>query len=238
MRTAREIKAHAAEENFRITQGHMEFHCILWEEGTTEILKQNIDAFQEIGVQNMVFHVHGPRKTDAPLPPEEEKARLHDIQVQRIQELVDYVKGTDSILCIEDLTSSASTYSAEDILRLIHDCDDSENLGICLDTGHLNRTNAQNRTNQSFSEFIRVCGPRLRALHVNGNEGDGDLHLFPYSGRGVQPDWDDFMSGLKASQYEGLFNFEVPGEFKNVPLEIADMKVRYAKKLAEIMMGE
>jgi len=81
VREAREIRKYAEAKNFRMSQGHMEFHCMLWADGTTDILKRNIDAFQELGVQNMVFHVSGQTPNAPAEPYESSKKRLYETHV-------------------------------------------------------------------------------------------------------------------------------------------------------------
>ena len=98
--------------------------------------------------------------------------------------------------------------------------------GICLDTGHLNLAGGDP------ARFVTEAGPWLRALHIADNEGAADQHMLPY-GRGTVP-WEPFLKALGASGYDGLFNFEIPGE-THVPMEIRVAKLRYILEMADYM---
>ena len=43
------------------------------------------------------------------------------------------------------------------------------------------------------------------------------------------------MKALGASGYEGLFNFEIPGESSAAPLEVKRLKLAYLRELAAYM---
>jgi hypothetical protein len=68
------------------------------------------------------------------------------------------VKGTDLVLCLENLGSTPQTHTAQRLLGLIDEAGGGDNLGICLDMGHLHLTNGRGQTNQSLGEFIRLAG--------------------------------------------------------------------------------
>ena len=76
-----------------------------------------------------------------------------------------------------------------------------DNLGICLDTGHLNLVDGDQ------AAFIDKCGSHLKALHLADNLGQNDNHMLPYSAGTV--DWERVIGALKKNNYSGLFNFEV-----------------------------
>ena len=56
-------------------------------------------------------------------------------------------------------------------------------------------------------------------------------------GAGTVP-WPDILKALRAVEYDGLFNFEVPGESQNCPLPARLAKLDYAKTLARCMIDE
>ena len=76
--------------------------------------------------------------------------------------------------------------------------------------------------------FIREAGRRLQALHLHDNDGSDDQHMLPY-GRG-NIDWQDVFSALKDIRYQGLFNFEIPGERKG-PLSVKLAKLDYLRAI-------
>lgn len=107
------------------------------------------------------------------------------------------------------------------------DCDSPANMGICLDTGHLNIAKG------NPEDFITDTGKLLKALHIADNLGENDDHMLPF-GRGTV-DWKSVMRALGKISYGGLFNFEVPGERK-CPIEIRIAKLDYALALANSML--
>lgn len=76
-------------------------------------------------------------------------------------------------------------------------------------------------------------GKYIKALHLDDNEGQKtDQHLMPF-GRG-NIDFVPIIREMKKLNYEGLYNFEIPGE-RNAPLEILGYKLDYIKKVTEYL---
>lgn len=80
-----------------------------------------------------------------------------------------------------------------------------EHVGICLDAGH------SNANGLSVAAEVHEAGPRLLALHIQDNDGQGrDQHLLP--GQGTA-DWEAFLQALDAVHFSGVRTFEVgPGD--------------------------
>jgi len=78
--------------------------------------------------------------------------------------------------------------------------------------------------------LIRACGSRLKALHLAENDKSGDQHNFPYARGGSVP-WPEVASALADIAYDGLLNFEVPGE-NRCPLPVRRLKLAYLHPLA------
>ena len=102
--------------------------------------------------------------------------------------------------------------------------------GVCLDTGHLNL-----HEDRDPYRFIISAGNRLHALHIADNEGASDQHLMPF-GRG-SVDFSAVVKGLREIGYEGLFNYEIPGE-RNAPLAIRGYKLQYIKQCYDHLMAQ
>ena len=132
--------------------------------------------------------------------------------------------------------SDSAVHSIDGILHIIGltGCDD---LGVCLDTGHLHKVVGCGLATTSQLEFIRAAGPRLTALHVNDNIATNhDLHNMPFSSK--KPlNWGEVMTGLREIGYKGLFNLEIPGE-SHAPLTVRRMKLDYIRRLCEYMMTD
>lgn len=233
---AKKIREYAKERNFEISQGHLLFNHNFLGDGPLELLKKNIDFLEAVGVKNMVLHISGNKRG---ISLKKLKRKYYAAQLARIKELLAYIGDRDIVLCLENIVQNPNTEKSEYILDYIHDCDNSAHLGICLDTGHLNRSNGLGHTSQTYAEFFGNSEGRIKALHVNGNAGDVDQHLFPFTGKeGLRPDWVCFIDALKKSNYDGLYNYEVPGERNFVPIPVRDMKLRYAKELYEYMLSD
>ena len=135
-------------------------------------------------------------------------------------------------ICLENLMEESCPRTSSDLLALI-DAAGGKNLGICLDTGHLNVVNARG-VSESQHDFIMNAGARLKALHIADNDGSSDMHLMPY-GRG-RIDWKSVMMSLAEVGYDRLFNLEIPGESR-APLEVKIAKLDYIKRMCEYLLS-
>ncbi len=218
----------AKERNFSIPQGHLSFKGGLCTDERIEQLKREVDLFQSAGITNAVLHANGGDDL-----PEQQR---YDCWVQNIRILCDYIKGTNLIFCLENLGSVPFTHRAENLLHLISDCG-GENLGICLDTGHLHMTHHRDGNEQTTTEFVRTAGKRLRALHIHENNGKADDHQMPFSAK-KSFDWREMIRALEESGYQGLFNLEIIGEADNAPLAVRHEKLKYVRFLCEYMLSD
>lgn len=215
---------------FSMPQGHLAIKSELATREGTEELKREITMFQAIGVKNAVIHINGGWELS-------EEART-ELQLKHMQELLEQVKGTDFVICLENLRSNPAVADADKILNWIALLGD-KNLGICLDTGHLHTTNITLKTsNQTQEEFILKAGSRLKALHINGNDGTDDYHLTPFTIKN-NIDWAEVMTALRKIGYDGLFNLELPGEIAcKPPMYILKRKLLYIKDVIDYMLSE
>ncbi len=219
-----EFRRFADENGFRFPQGHLLLRVDLCSDNAVDVLKEWLDMFLELGIRSSVLHASGGNGLT-----EDQRFSKH---IKALDALCDYIKGTDMTICLENLIRTTNPRTSSDLLKYI-DTVKSEHLGICLDTGHLNATRALTGVTETQREFILNAGKHLKALHIHDNDGSGDQHLLPYS-RGTI-DWCDFMSALKESGYNRLFNFEIPGESAGAPLEMQVEKLKYIKKVSEYM---
>lgn len=229
-KTGLEFHRFLSDNGFSLPQGHLDFQKPLTQRETVEAYKKEITLFQAVGVKHAMIHINGG--TDLP----EEKRR--EIQFHHLQELVAFVQGTDFTICLENLRPNADVADADKILGWIHALG-GKNLGICLDTGHLNVARiGLKTTNQTHREFVLKAGSYLKATHINGNDGTDDYHLAPYCIKN-SVDWPEVVTALRQIGYTGLFNLEVPGEVKgNPPLFIRKEKLRYLKTLTDYMISD
>ena len=198
-----------------VTQGHLWLTVDIAPAGeparrqAIDGLKQWLDLYLAIGIWAAVLHPGGDRHQDP-------AARLGE-QLRSLAELTEHVRGTDLVICLENCSSGNA-------LKPLLDQTQPTEVGVCLDTGHLNLAR------EGQGDFIRSCGPRLSALHLAENDGSGDQHNLPYARGGCVP-WAEIADALAQTRYGGLLNFEVPGE-NRCPIPVRRMKLAYLKDLA------
>lgn len=219
----RDFRKFAEDQGFSFPQGHFYLRADIAhpdEKKRAEImddLKKWCDLFADLDIKAGVLHPGGSglRAKGADLE------EIFECNVKALEKLSAFVKGGPTAICLEN------GGSIDRMLRLVNSVNGSE-LGICLDTGHLNMAGG------NCADFVRKSGEKLKALHITDSIGKGNDHIFPHSAGDI--DWKEFMSALHEIGYTGLFNFEVPRE-NRCPMEIRLAKLDYARKLAELMVS-
>ena len=228
--TGRSFGEFLRRNGFEISQGHLWLNAkICTNEGAVERLFKWIDMYEAIGIKNMVLHCDSIAGSSL------SKAERTSKNVERLKIIAEYVKDKDIFICLENLRAYADveeefivTRTAEDILHVI-DAVGSERFAICLDTGHLNLTDKDQK------RFILTAGDKLRALHIADNQGKGDdQHMMPFAKGRV--DFSEVVEALRLINYDGLFNLEIPGETR-IPLELRREKLKYIKACYEYLMA-
>ena len=206
------LKAH----KFSMPQGHVSppFDFASNEESLERYVR-NLELFEAVGVKCAVFHCDYMRGVDIPY---EEKLKKNVAQMRKLAALIEHI---DITVCIENCCGMSK--SIDDILFML-DCLNNPKFAICLDTGHLNVSKAE-----SHREFILKAGDKLRALHIADNDGSDDQHVMPFCSGSV--DFVEVVKALSEIGYDGLFNYEIPGEcnLNPVPFELLHEKVKYIK---------
>ena len=216
------FRAYCDSIGMQVTQGHLYLRVCLCDETTpvVEIMHRWFDLFLAIGIKSAVLHCDAmPRSS---LSREEKKEK----NLAVLKQLTEYLKGTDLVICLENMQNFCE--NAEELMWFVEKLD-CPNIGICLDTGHLNIVP---NTTPDHVAFILRAGKHLKALHIADNEGARDQHLLPFGVGKI--DFSAIVSALKEIGYDGLFNYEVPGE-RRAPLEIRAAKLAYAKTIFEYL---
>lgn len=212
----------ARELGMDLLQGHLFLNAKIGIAEDRELLMRQFELFDAIGVKNAVLHCDNFTRDDSKELSLEFKREKN---TEALEILCDALKGTDMVICLENLRPPRFTTTADDLLYFINRIN-SKNLGICLDTGHLNLSENPNQL-----EFIEKAGKHIKALHLADNDGLGiDQHLMPFA-RGTV-DMVSVIREMKKIGYEGLYNLEIPGERK-APMEILGYKLDYIKKMFE-----
>lgn len=218
----KKFKEFAHRHHVQFPQGHLWLQCRLCQKDKTfvvETLKAWLDLFFEIGIRSAVLHCDG-----LSFSPETALEVIYKANISVLKELTDYIKDTDMIICLENLIEVPN--QVDELLKIVKAVG-GDNMGICLDTGHLNLT-AKNH-----EEFIQKAGSWLKALHIDDNEGSTDQHLMPFGKGNV--DFVKVVRALKGIHYQGVFNLEIPGE-RYCPIEIRRYKIDYIKKVYQYLM--
>lgn len=224
---AKEVRSVADELGISIPQGHLYLGVDIADPDPTRLrrsldyLKRELELYQVLGVKAAVLHCGGrtARRTG-----ELSEAQIEAKTAASLAELCVSIAGSGIRIAIENVYNPA--YNAADLLRIARLAGMPDELGICLDTGHLNIIGGDP------VRFIDEAGGRLIALHITDNLGNDDHHIFPCGIGKIE--WPRFMEKLRSTSYDGLFNYEVPGE-RCESRAILLLKLRYALELGRLM---
>jgi len=92
-------------------------------------------------------------------------------------------------------------------------------VGICWDTGHAHIQHLDQ------GKAIRSIGKRLKATHIQDNDGRSDQHLLPFYG---SVDWSAIIDALRSIGYEGDFTYEVHNSIRPLPDPLRDAALHFA----------
>jgi len=113
-----------------------------------------------------------------------------------------------------------------ELIQLV-DALDSPLVGICWDTGHAHIQ----RLDQPSA--LSAIGKRLKATHIQDNNGEQDQHLLPFHGT---IDWQGIIARLQDIGYEGDFVYEVHNSIRPLPDELRDSALRYAVEIGRFLL--
>ena len=159
----------------------------IWEEDEAgdvfvERYKNDIRLCKENGIDLVCMHLTS--KSEAPGP--------NEAGLKRFQEIADYAKELGVKIAFEN--TKIKGYQ-EFILENIK----NENVGICLDSGHLH---AHFKDELNFEMFK----DKIFCVHLHDNMGEKDQHLIPFEGT---IDWSWLLKKLKDSHYNGPITMEL-----------------------------
>ena len=189
--------------------------------------KKMIEACAEIGCTRLVIHPY-QRKYAVRMTAEE----AFEFNIDAYSTMIETAKKNGVTILLENLflldnhmPHYAKRYAgmcgtpekATRMVDVLNDIAREEVFGFCLDTGHALISS------QILDDFITALGSRIKAFHVNDNDGRYDLHLAPYEG---QADWNAFVTGLAKIHYTGSVSFETVGEFRADPV-VATERIKH-----------
>ena len=172
---------------------------------TMRFMKRAVIGTKALGSRNLVVHPVMPYGWD----PEPEPSFAHEVNAAYFAELCDYAAPYDVDICIENMPTTR-----HHLARVPALCDfigelARKNFFMCIDTGHCSCIG------DDCGDMIRICGPRLKALHVHDNKGRYDDHLMPYFG---VINWKNFKKALADIGFTGVLSLEADVPFLPEPL--------------------
>jgi sugar phosphate isomerase/epimerase len=105
-------------------------------------------------------------------------------------------------------------------------------IGACWDTGHARLMGLEP------SATIPILGHRLKALHIQENDGKDDDHMLPFVNGNHGVRWAGFGQALVKAGYKGAFTYEVHNAFNAVPEGFYDTALRYAVNIAKFIVNQ
>ncbi|WP_079912046.1 sugar phosphate isomerase/epimerase [Paenibacillus sp. 32352] len=234
---AHHIREIADENGIRFTQMHGPVHGRLFQqmvpgldiESFLELAVRSIKTASILGVPWVVLHSSGVSVQGEP------HHEAKEFNVRFFRRLFPVMEQTGVGIALENFYDRPArphtvrrTYCAlfDELIELI-DALDHPLVGGCLDTGHAHEQGIH-------PNEIRKFGHRLKATHINDNDGVQDQHLLPYQG---SIDWTAVMSALDAINYRGDFTYETHQSIRVLPNALREEGLRYAVALGHYLVG-
>ncbi len=178
-------------------------------------LRKHLRLAASLGVRVVVIHPGGETATAR-----YDGKRVLKRNIEAFKELGDLAAELGLRIGLENLMRK-DFVSSEDMLSLLEAIGHPA-LGLTLDTSHANAAKVD------MPAMIRKIAPYLIATHISDNDGSGDQHRVPGSGR---IDWAAVMAAFGQIKYKGLFNLEIPGERHPMPV-LQRLKIEHAHRVA------
>ena len=209
-------------------QAHAPFPSYLYNEPEyndvlIRMLQNSIRACDYIDCRNLIVHPFFTNYENR-LDPETE----WKVNIERYSALIPVAKEYGVTVCLENMFTAykgkimaSVCANPDDACRYIDTLNNiagAKTFGFCLDTGHLLLVGGD------IKNAMVKLGDRISAFHVHDNDGINDKHLAPYMG--VQ-DWDAFVYGLKAINYNKTLRFETFNVFNVVDKELCPTMLKY-----------
>lgn len=200
-------------------------------DGLVACCRRAIKACDMLGIRQMVYH--------ALVYPKDYGFDMSwlDVNKKFFGEIIEDAKKYNVGICIENMWGTWGLLGREqkttdDLIELVDSFDD-DIVGVCWDTGHGNLTGNGHNYGRNmnpellpygnqYANIVKI-GKRLRALHINDNNGMDDDHIMPGTGT---INWDDVIRALDDIGYEHSFTLEAHRATNGVPEELKDRAVK------------
>lgn len=160
-----------------------------------ERYKNDIKECKERGINLVVMHLS--RKYVAPEP--------NSLGLSRIKEITEYAKELNVKVAFEN---TRLTSHLDYVMKNI----DSDNVGMCFDTGHFH---AFSNDELNFELYKN----KIFAVHLHDNDSSSDQHLLPFDGT---IDWKRIMEILNKCNYNGPITLEIKYKKEYSNMDIVD----------------
>ena len=180
---AQSLKEHADEVGIPYTHAHAP-----GEADNYDYAVRSIRAAAVLGARYLVVH---PIFQNADGSTINTKVRFLSVNAAAIKKLLPVAQECGVVLLSENILwgASADPRIIADLVKRV----DSPWFGWCFDTGHAHCYGYE-------PDILRKCSVAPLSLHIQDNDGSGDLHLIPGDGT---IDWDLFLAVLKEIGYLG-----------------------------------
>ena len=227
-------KAAAKANGIGFTQAHAPFPNRLRDEavnaGVLNAVEKTIMMCGELGVPRLVVHPGFFAYPEIVDDEWEWNRRMYTALIPALRE-----HGV--VCCLENMFTMkgrkvlcgpcASPGEANRWIDALNDIAGERLFGFCLDVGHAQLVG------RDIYPFVLELRKNLTCLHIHDNDGEGDEHVFPYTG---MMDWERFCMALRDAGYRGDLSFETfrsmeiyPPELGQDALNLAGATARYLR---------
>lgn len=234
----RRLKETANEYHMSFSQVHAPFHHVIGyfpqEALFDELTERCFTACEIMDIPYAVFH---PMYFDEGTNNENYQQTLEH-NINRMEKWANAAKAYHTSVALENIFQNmfnskkqpVTTFGADinEIIAVV-DSVDSDNIGVCLDTGHAHCTGI------NPAKAAIKLGERLKVLHVHDNNGNSDWHVAPFVGT---IDWAEFMESLKSIKFDRTFSLEIHNYVQRMPVEIRDDAVLLSLKIAKHLCSQ
>ena len=183
-----------------------------------------------LGAKHIVVH---------PVNFSEGRAQQKECNLVMYRRLGDYARASGTKIAIENVRGTDSERKkffpcgfsfADEVCDYYDSLNDPASFNLLLDVGHCAVVG------QAPQDAIRVLGHnRLQGLHIQDNDGVGDLHNVPYDA-GSCLNWDAVTAALGEIDYQGDFTYEANTFLKRHNAENIHIALKYMEQLGRYLM--
>ena len=197
-----------------------------------------LKAAGTLGVKWMVFH---PDIFPGPFDRAHRQAILQG-NLDFFRSLLPVCEKTNVGIAIENIFDAAGKHGGRNCPRFfgavpdelceLIDALNHPLIGACWDTGHARMMGLDP------AACLPAIGSRLKALHIQENDGKNDDHMLPFSNGRDGVDWSATVAGLQKASYQGPLTYEVHNAFAAVPEGLLDTALTYAAAVGRYLANQ